>query len=168
MKIKKQSVLTTIIVICLLSALWIGGTGEKVTAQESQATEKSFGQVFFDEHLEYIFSGDLDGMIDAQYAEDAVLISPFDCLPDAKPPHVIQGRAALKEFFQKYAEWQGELDVESVYFFADTEDVIQFQAIFTSDTGKWVVGDGWYLEDGLIVYHASFAHKIGEGRGEGK
>lgn len=120
-----------------------------------------WGKDFFDKHMEYIYAGDIDGMIDAQYAEDAILLSPFDCVTDAKPPHIVRGRKALKDFFKKYMAWQGGIKVESLYCFTETDKTIQFQAVFTSNTGKWVVGDGWYMKDGMIVYHASFAHKIG-------
>jgi hypothetical protein len=118
------------------------------------------GRQFFDEHMAYIYAGNLDGMIDDQYREDAVLISPFDIL-DTPPPHIVRGREALKAFFHKYIEWQGSINVESLYDFAETEDAISFQAIFTSRTGKWVVGDAWSLKDRMIAYHFSFAHKIG-------
>lgn len=118
------------------------------------------GRQFFDEHMAYIYAGDIDGMIDHQYHEDAVLISPFDVL-DTPPPHIIRGREALKAFFHTYIAWQGSINVESLYDFAETEDAISFQAIFTSQTGRWVVGDGWSLKDKMIAYHFSFAHKIG-------
>lgn len=119
------------------------------------------GRKFFDEHMEYLYAGNIDGMIDNQYQQDAVLISPFDFL-DSPPPHIVQGRAALKDFFKKYMEWQGSINVESLYDFAETEDAISFQAIITASTGRWVVGDAWYMQNGLIAYHFSFAHKIGE------
>ena len=121
------------------------------------------GRKFFDEHMAYIYAGDVDGMIDNQYSEDAVLFSPFDIL-DTPPLHVVRGRAALKEFFHKYLAWQGAIDVESLYDFGETEDSIFFQAIFTSKTGRWVVGDAWHMKDGMIDNHYSFAHRIGEGR----
>jgi predicted SnoaL-like aldol condensation-catalyzing enzyme len=119
------------------------------------------GRQFFDEHMAYIYAGNLDGMIDDQYREDAILISPFDIM-DTPPPHIVRGREALKAFFHKYIEWQGSINVESVYDFAETEDAITFQAVFTSHTGKWVVGDAWYIKEKKIAYHFSFAHKIEE------
>jgi hypothetical protein len=119
------------------------------------------GRQFFDEHMTYLYEGNIDGMIDDQYTENAVLISPFDIL-DTPPPHIVRGRDALKEFFKKYTAWQGPINVESLYDFAETEDAISFQAVFTSNTGRWVVGDGWSMDGGKIAYHFSFAHKIGD------
>ncbi len=119
------------------------------------------GRQFFDEHMEYLGRGDIDGMIDDQYTEDAVLISPFDIL-DTPPPHIVRGREALKEFFKKYTSWQGSINVESLYVFAETKDAISFQAIFTSNTGRWLVGDAWSMREGKIAYHFSFAHRLGD------
>ena len=118
------------------------------------------GRRFFDEHMVYITAKDVDGMIDNQYTEDAVLVSPFDIL-DTPPPHIVRGSKALKDFFNKYLEWQGAIEVESLYDFAELDDSICFQAIFTSKTGKWVVGDAWHMRDGKIDRHYSFAHNIG-------
>jgi len=109
--------------------------------------------------MAYIAANDVDGMIDNQYTEDAALISPFNVLTNP-PPHVVRGRDALKEFFRIYLDWQGEIAVESFYDVVMLDDSICFQAIFTSHTGRWVVGDEWYLRDGKIHRHYSFAHKL--------
>ena len=119
------------------------------------------GRKFFDEHMKYIDAKDVDGMIDDQYTEDAVLFSPFDVLDDAKPPHVVRGRAALKAFFQKYLTYQGSINVEELSNFSETESSIFFQAIFTSNTGRWVVGDAWNMRNGQIAIHYGFCHKLG-------
>ena len=118
------------------------------------------GRKFFDEHMAYIYAGKIDDMIDDQYTADAVLISPFDVL-DTPPAHIVRGRQALKEFFHTYVAWQGAINVEELYDFAETDNSIFFQAIFTSNTGRWVVGDAWHMTDGMIDTHYSFAHKIG-------
>lgn len=118
------------------------------------------GRKFFDEHMGYIGANDVGGMIDNQYTDDAILISPFDIL-DTPPPHIVRGGPALKSFFHKYLDWQGEINVESLYNFAETSDSVCFHAIFTSKTGRWVVGDEWHMRDGKIDRHYSFAHKLG-------
>lgn len=109
--------------------------------------------------MDYIGANDVDGMIDDQYTQDAVLISPFDIL-DTPPPHIVRGNAALKDFFKKYLAWQGSIDVESFFNVVELPDSIAFHAIFTSHTGRWVVGDDWYMKDGKIDRHYSFAHKL--------
>jgi hypothetical protein len=120
------------------------------------------GRKFFDEHMAFIYANKIDEMIDAQYTEDAVLISPFDVLK-TPPPHIVRGNKALKEFFRTYINWQGSIKVEQLYDFAETADSIFFQAIFTSKTGRWVVGDAWHMRGGKIDVHYSFAHRIGDG-----
>jgi len=119
------------------------------------------GRTFFDEHMSYIYANKIDDMIDEQYTEDALLISPFHVLNNP-PPHIVRGRKALKEFFHTYIAWQGSINVEELYDFAETDDSIYFQAIFTSQTGRWVVGDAWHMRDGKIDVHYSFAHRLGD------
>jgi hypothetical protein len=128
----------------------------------STSAEATPGKKFFDEHMAFIGAKDVVGMIDNEYTDDAVLISPFDIL-DTPPPHTVVGSQALKDFFEKYLAWQGEINVESLYNFVELEDSICFHAIFTSHTGRWVVGDMWHLDGGKIDRHYSFAERIGEG-----
>lgn len=116
---------------------------------------------FFNQHMEYIGRKDVAGMIDDQYTQDAVLISPFDVLPDAKPPHIVRGNQALKDFFNTYLDWQGGLEDVQLPLFVATENSIFFQATFTSQTGHWAVGDAWHMTDGKIDTHYSFAQKVG-------
>jgi hypothetical protein len=118
------------------------------------------GRKFFDQHMSYIDAKDVDGMVDAQYTQDAALISPFDIL-DTPPPHIVRGNQALKNFFRRYLDWQGEIKVESLYNFAELDDSITFHAIFASNTGRWVVSDAWHMRDDKIDRHYSFAYKLG-------
>jgi hypothetical protein len=118
------------------------------------------GRKFFDEHMAYIYANKIDEMIDDQYAQDAVLISPFNVYPNPPPPHIIRGNAALKKFFRTYIDFQGSINVEEISNFAETERSIFFQAIFTSQTGRWAVGDAWDMHEGKIQVHYSFAYKI--------
>ena len=122
-------------------------------------TSTTSGRKFFDEHMAYIASDDIEAMIDEQYTPDAVLFSPFDLL-ETPPPHVVRGNKALKEFFRRYIAWQGSINVEQLYNFAETADSISFQAIFTSQTGRWVVGDAWHLTNNKIDTQYSFAYKL--------
>jgi hypothetical protein len=117
------------------------------------------GRKFFDEHMAYIYANDVAGMIDNQYTQDAVLISPFDIL-DVPPPHTVRGNQALKDFFNIYLPWQGAINVEDLTDFVETENSIFFQAVFTSKTGRWAVGDAWHMTDGKIDTHYSFARKL--------
>jgi hypothetical protein len=122
--------------------------------------EQTPGRAFFNAHMEYIGRKDVDGMIDDQYTQDAVLISPFDLL-ETPPPHIVRGNQALKDFFRKYLDWQGALDDVQLPIFAGTENSIFFQATFKSQTGFWAVGDAWHMTDGKIDTHYSFAQKLG-------
>lgn len=120
------------------------------------------GREFFDTHMKYIVAGDMVGMVTDTYTEDAILYNAFPFL-DTPPPNVIKGREALIKAFEAYLAYQGEIQVDSLYNFLETEDVISFQATITSPkTGKWAVGDVWTLEDGKISRHFGFAHRLGD------
>jgi len=120
------------------------------------------GRAFFEEHMKYLEAGDVKGMVNNSYAEDAILYNAFPCI-DAPPPNVIRGRAELIKLFEIYLAYQGEIKVDSLYNFLETEDVISFQALITSPkTGKWAVGDVWMMDKEFkqIVRHFGFAHKL--------
>ncbi|MCL2923083.1 MAG: hypothetical protein MGF17_00205 [Trichodesmium sp. MAG_R04] len=120
------------------------------------------GRKFFNEHMQYIIAKDMAGMITNTYTEDAILYNAFPFL-DTPPPNVIQGRDQLIKVFEQYLEYQGEIQVDSLYNFLETEDVISFQATITSSkTGKWAVGDIWIMQDQKIARHFGYAHSLNE------
>ena len=119
------------------------------------------GRKFFDEHMEYLATKKVADMVNNTYAEEAILYNAFPLFEDNPPPNVVKGRKALIETFTKYLEYQGEIQVDSLYNFLETDDVISFQATITSPkTGKWAVGDVWLMRSGQIARHFGFAHKL--------
>ena len=102
------------------------------------------GRKFYDRQLEYLFAKDVDGLIENNYNEDAVLVS-FD--------RVVKGREALKEHFRGYLEMLGDLKVKSTDKFQETEDTIFFEASVESNFGPAVVYDAFVLKNGKISYH---------------
>src|SRR6266566_6585574 len=106
--------------------------------------ENSSAWQFYNRKLDYIYSGDVDGLIDNHYNEDALLVG-FDVL--------VQGRAALKEYFRGYLKQLGKLEVKSTDKFRETPDTVFLEASVVSDLGPAVVYDAWVLKDGKISYH---------------
>ncbi len=119
------------------------------------------GMKFFEEHMALIGAGKLDEMIDTQYTANCLHISPWDIIPGKPPTHILRGREELKKFFHLYIAAQGSINIESLYDFTEVDNSISFQAIFTSNTGRWVVGDAWTMKDGMIDTHYGFCHKLG-------
>lgn len=117
------------------------------------------GRQFFDQHMAYLSARDLDGLIKNGYTEDAVLITPFDVL-DVPPPHIIKAGPALIDFFGKWLDYHAGMTVDSLYDFAELDDSIFFQALITSQAGKWVLGEAWHLAGDKIDVHYGFAHKL--------
>ena len=118
------------------------------------------GKAFFDKHMEYIGANDMAGMVRDTYTPDATLYNAFPFL-ELPPPNVITGTDALIDAFTKYLDYQGEIGVERLYNFLDSEEVISFQAVITSSkTGKWAVADTWLMKGEMIYKHFGVAHKL--------
>jgi hypothetical protein len=109
--------------------------------------------------MEYLTSRDIDRLLAEQYTEHAYLITPWDIL-DKPPPHIIPAGPKLKEFFEKWLDYMGSMTVDSLYDFVELDDSISFQAVMTTQTGKWVVCEAWHLEEKKINRHYGYAYKL--------
>jgi ketosteroid isomerase-like protein len=98
----------------------------------------------YEAQIAYLVAGDVEGLIDNQYTEDAQLVS-FD--------HQIKGNAALKEYFKGYLKMLGSLEVVSTDRFVETDDTLFFQATCNTQLGQAKVYDAWVLRDGKISHH---------------
>ena len=99
---------------------------------------------FYEAQIRYLVAGDVEGLIDNQYTEDATLVS-FD--------NQIHGNAALKEYFKGYLEMLGKLEVVSTDKFVETDDSLFFEATVNTNFGQAKVFDAWVLRDGKISHH---------------
>ena len=118
------------------------------------------GRQFFDEHMKYIAAKDMSGMVTNTYTKDAIFYNPFPFL-DTPPPNVIKGSEELIKVYDAFLEYQGNVQLDSLYNFLEIEDVISFQAVITSPkTGRWSVGDVWIMQNGKIARHFGIAHKL--------
>jgi hypothetical protein len=103
----------------------------------------------YDAQLRYLQAGDVDGLIDNQYTDDALLVS-FD--------NQIRGNAALKEYFRGYLQVLGTIEVLSTDRFVETDDTVFFEATMKTNLGRARVFDAWVLRDGKIYYHFTGVH----------
>ena len=107
--------------------------------------ETTPGRKFYDRHLNYFYAKDVDGLVENDYNEDAVLIS-FD--------FTVRGHEALKEIFRAYLDMIGDMEVKSTDNFTETEDTIFLEATLeTEKLGERKVYDVFILRDGKISYH---------------
>ena len=122
--------------------------------------KEGWGKEFFDKHMEYIGKNDMEGMVKDTYSSDAALYNSFPFL-STPPPNIIKGTDELIKAFKGYLDYQGEIKVDRLYNFIDSEEVISFQAIITSSkTGQWAVSDTWLMKDEKIFRHFGTAHKL--------
>jgi ketosteroid isomerase-like protein len=111
--------------------------------------ETSAKRDFYEAQIRYLQAGDVDGLIDNQYTDDAKLVS-FD--------NQITGNAALKEYFRGYLKMLGTLEIVSTDRFVETDDSIFFEATVNTDLGRARVYDAWVLRDGKIAHHFTGVH----------
>jgi ketosteroid isomerase-like protein len=103
----------------------------------------------YEAQIRYLQAGDVDGLIDNQYTEDALLMS-FD--------HQIRGSSALKEYFKGYLQVLGTIEVLSTDRFVETPDSVFFEATMRTNLGQAQVFDAWVLRGGKISHHFTGVH----------
>jgi len=102
------------------------------------------GRQFYERQLAYLQAGDVEGLIDQHYHDDALLVG-FDV--------TVRGRDALKEYFRRYLRQLGHLEVVSTDKFVETGDAIFLEATMRTALGVARVYDAFVLRDGKISYH---------------
>ena len=112
-------------------------------------SEESAKRQLYEAQIRYLQAADVDGLIDNQYTQDALLVS-FD--------NQIRGNAALKEYFRGYLQVLGTIEVLSTDRFVETEDAVFFEATMRTNLGQARVFDAWVLRDGKIAYHFTGVH----------
>ncbi|WP_199349676.1 nuclear transport factor 2 family protein [Nostoc flagelliforme] len=107
----------------------------------------------YKEHIGFIKAKNVDGLLN-QYADDALLIST---LTEDRQPLYVQGRQALKEFFESRIFGLEDFEIR-LNQWAETENTLMMveELKTTSKTGE--VGsvefyDNWFLQNGKIAIH---------------
>jgi ketosteroid isomerase-like protein len=112
-------------------------------------SDQSSKRELYEAQIRYLQAADVDGLIDNQYTDDALLVS-FD--------HQIRGNAALKEYFRGYLQVLGTVEVLSTDRFVETDDAVFFEATMRTNLGEARVFDAWVLRDDKIAYHFTGVH----------
>lgn len=108
----------------------------------------------YEEHIQYILDKDIDGILNNQYTEDALLISSFS--GDRKPLYY-KGHEQLREHFQGILAIEG-LETE-IAFWAETDDpptlmIVEAITMKTAEgESSMRFADSWVLRDGKIAIH---------------
>jgi hypothetical protein len=103
------------------------------------------GKEFYKEQFRLMSTGDIDALLDRHYHPDAVMVT-FD--------GIRRGRGELKKYYVDTLKLMGRITYLKTEYFAETEDVIIFRAVITSE-GRGIVhaANGYYLRDGKIYRH---------------
>jgi hypothetical protein len=90
-------------------------------------------------------SGDIDGLLEKHYHEDAVMVT-FD--------GIRRGREELKKYYVDTLKLMGNITYLATEYFAEIEDVVIFKAVITSEGRGTVHADNaFYMKDGKIFRH---------------
>lgn len=112
-------------------------------------SEDTAKRQLYEAQIRYLQAADVDGLIDNQYTEDALLVS-FD--------HQIRGNAALKEYFRGYLQVLGTIEVLSTDRFVETDDTVFFEATMRTNLGQARVFDARVLRGDKTAYHFTGVH----------
>ena len=117
------------------------------------------GKRFYQRQLEFLESGDVDGLVRSQYQKDATLVS-FDV--------TVRGHDDLVTHFRNYMAHLGSLKVLSTDKFTETDDSIFFEATARTDHGIARVYDVFILDGGMATHHFTglISFEPHEGAGE--
>ena len=103
------------------------------------------GKDFYKEQLAMMASGKIDELVEEHYHEDAVMVT-FD--------GIRSGREELKKYYVDTLKIMGNITYLATEYFAETEDVVIFKAVITSDGRGTVNADNaLYMKDGKIWRH---------------
>jgi hypothetical protein len=105
----------------------------------------TIGKQFYERQIALLEANDVDGLIPAQYAEDAVIVS-FDF------QH--RGHEALHRHFKNYMAQLGYIKLQTTDKFAETDDSIFFEATVNTAHGVAQVYDVFMLNaEGKATHH---------------
>src|SRR5438876_5555958 len=108
-------------------------------------TRDTPGWKFYQRHVNYFVTKDVDGLVANDYNDDAKLIA-F--------PFTVQGREALRKVFTDYLNMIGDITLRSTENFTESDDTIFLEATMdTSKAGERRVYDVFVLRNGKIQYH---------------
>ncbi|MDQ1357388.1 MAG: hypothetical protein QOF20_2872 [Acidimicrobiaceae bacterium] len=100
---------------------------------------------FYVKHVQWFLDGDVEGLVENDYTDDAVLLAG---------EFSVKGHDALKAAFTQYLEMVGPFTVRSTDKFNTIDDAIMLEAILdTTNAGERKVWDAFIMRDGKISHH---------------
>lgn len=103
------------------------------------------GRELYMAQLTLMSTGRIDELLLRNYHKDAVMVA-FDCLH--------RGRAELKKYYVDTLKIMGQVTFLNTEYFFETEDVILFKSVITSEGRGTVHADNaFFIKDGKIYRH---------------
>ena len=103
------------------------------------------GWKFYQKHLNFFYTRDIEGLVQSDYHEDAELVTV---------DWSARGRDALRQIFTGYLEMIGDFKVRTTEKFHETDDAIMLEATMdTQKAGERKVYDIFVMRAGKITHH---------------
>lgn len=123
----------------------VDGVWAEVQRERQPAPNESWAWKFYEKHLQFFFSKDVDGLLANDYAEDCQLVS-YD--------FAVKGHAAMRPIFTQYLAYLGDFQVKSTEHFTFTDDSILLEATLVGKNfGERKVYDVFVFRGGKAIYH---------------
>lgn len=114
--------------------------------QKNHEEKTTSGKQFFDEQLQYMATGDIDGLLQNHYHEDAEMVT-FE--------FTLKGHEAIKKYLTVDSPAKsGKIMGFTINDFVESDDVILFTATVKSEKlGTFIARDTFFLKHGKIYRH---------------
>lgn len=123
----------------------VDGVWAEIQREKQPSPSDSWAWKFYEKHLGFFFSKDVDGLLASDYAEDCQLVS-YD--------FAVKGHAAMRPIFQNYLAYLGDFTVKSTERFTFTDDSILLEATLVgANFGERKVYDVFVFRNGRAIYH---------------
>jgi len=105
-----------------------------------------WGERFLDEHVKYLQSQDIDGLMKNHYHDDAELVT-FE--------FVLKGKEAIRQYLAVDQPRQsGKILGMKMDAYFESNDVIMFTSSVNSENlGVFIARDAFYVKDGKVLRH---------------
>lgn len=118
------------------------------------------GKQWFDEHVRYVMAGDIAGMVNNTFRDDAVYYHNFPFF-DAPPPFVISGKENIIKAMSVIFERQGKMRVGEPIDWSESDNHIALQILVISpNTGSWLITDFFGLRDGKVSEYFGYGRQL--------
>jgi hypothetical protein len=137
--------LTPVVAIPDALGLNVDGVWAEVLREKQPAPGDSWAWKFYEKHLQFFYTKDVEGLLASDYADDCQLVS-YD--------FAVRGHEAMRPIFTQYLNFLGDFTVKSTEHFTYTDDSLMLEATLVGPKfGERKVYDVFVFRGGKAIFH---------------